>query len=69
MMVSQLALGVHTVDRNSTRTMKDSDAPKCGLNAKPIEECITMQQHDDGTIPNILTKDWIINHPNSNVHQ
>ena len=22
-----------------------------------------MQQHDDGTIPNVLTKDWIVNHP------
>ena len=26
-------------------------------------EHTTTQQHDDGIIPNILTKDWIVNHP------
>ena len=52
---------VHAVDRNST--MKDRDVSKCGFNAKSMGECTIMQQHDDDTIPNILTKDCIVNHP------
>ena len=31
-------------------------------NGKPIAECMEMQQHY-GTIPNVLTKDWIVNDP------
>ena len=56
-------IGIHAVDQNMKKTTKDSDAKKCDSNVKPMGECTTMQQHDHGTIPNILTKDWIVNYP------
>ena len=56
-----VSIGVNAADQNTKETTKDNDAKKCGLNANPMGECTTTQQHD--TIPNVLTKDWIVNHP------
>ena len=36
---------------------------KKGLNATPMTECKAMHTDTNGTIPNVLTKDLIINHP------
>ena len=57
-----VSIGVHAVDQNTRRTRESSDTEKCKLSVKPMAKHTSMQT-TDGTIPNVLTKDWITNHP------
>ena len=74
-----VSIEVHAVDQNTKKTTKDSDVEKRNSNVKSVGERMTMQQHDHGTIPNILTQIALLITPsigicfevlgNSNVHQ
>ena len=58
-----VSIGVNAVDSDSQKTRKEGGVMRCGLNAKSMGEHTEMQTCDNSTIPSVLIKDWIINHP------